>query len=269
MFYDTVRARPGSKWDNPYLMLLGVKIQNVGFEEMFGISDVEINNDIINQICLLDLSNRSSLQNIIKCNKNKDIVMFCKQIKNVIYNPRYMVDDLGKEILRLVNISSIDGLDVSGPTELSMTMCGETVHAKPDICIESDEYKILLVVQEDKSFEATRVAGPEGQLFAEMTAAFNNNAKFMNPQTIYGITLLGTYPTFYKVLFDLNILDSITSGYKRPNETVVVMKKYTLGHKSNTFMIESKENMLNVFKAFECIRLILSSSLADIEKLFI
>lgn len=42
--------------------------------------------------------------------------------------------------------------------------------AKIGICVESRNNKILLVVQEDKSFDVSESSTPEGQLFAEMSA---------------------------------------------------------------------------------------------------
>jgi hypothetical protein len=106
--------------------------------------------------------------------------------------------------------------------EIGFIMCGQRVHAEPDICVmDQDDY--LLLVQEEMvrrsrvrtesmlkpwHFAKRQMSAddPEPQLIAEAIAAFyENNRRRMQvgrptiPAKVFaGITLMGTAPTFYK-----------------------------------------------------------------------
>jgi hypothetical protein len=115
------------------------------------------------------------------------------------------VDDFAAELLRAMGYETEDTV-VRTRKNIRLTMCGELVFAKTDVCLLDVNSEIFLLVQEDKTH--INPSDPEAQLIAEAIGAFQeNNAKrvnelFLKPlqtQTIQGITMVGTFPRFYKI----------------------------------------------------------------------
>lgn len=95
--------------------------------------------------------------------------------------------------------------------DIKLLMCGETRHAKTDVCITNDR-GIFLLLQEDKSHMNTQ-ANAEAQLIAEAIAAFQHNNRIRkddmdkkpeDSRMFPGITMIGTYTTFYKITVTKN-----------------------------------------------------------------
>ncbi|KAF9467586.1 hypothetical protein BDZ94DRAFT_1379352 [Collybia nuda] len=79
--------------------------------------------------------------------------------------------------------------------------------------------KILLLVQEDKTH--INPSDPEAQLVAEAIAAFQvNNTKRVNNLLIPGITMVGTFPRFYKIKVTANLDQCIRFGQYPETQTV-------------------------------------------------
>jgi hypothetical protein len=107
-------------------------------------------------------------------------------------------------------------------------MCGQQVYAKTDVCIMDINSELLLLVQEDKSH--INPADPEPQLVAEAIAAFqSNNLNRVNnllvdplqKQVFPGITMVGTFPRFYKIEVTTN-LDMCIRGGTYPTTKMTV-----------------------------------------------
>ena len=88
--------------------------------------------------------------------------------------------------------------------------------------------EILLLVQEDKTH--INPSDPEAQLMAEAIGAFQeNNAKrvnelFLEPlemQMIPGITMVGTFPRFYKIKVTTDLDRCVRFGQYPEIQTVV------------------------------------------------
>ena len=59
---------------------------------------------------------------------------------------------------------------------LPLLICGESRHAKTDVCIiDRSQNDILLLVQEDKRLERVEPVNAQAQLVAEAIGAFNEN----------------------------------------------------------------------------------------------
>jgi hypothetical protein len=111
--------------------------------------------------------------------------------------------------------------------DIPLRICGEHLHAKPDVCIvDSDD--ILLLVQEGKRYKEMKDAEP--QLVAEAIAAFqSNNWKRVHllgqdplpMRMIPGITLTGTSPTFFKVPVTQELADAVEFGVYPAAPTIV------------------------------------------------
>ena len=110
------------------------------------------------------------------------------------------------------------GRDIRMKEVMPLTICGETRHAKSDICIV-DENGVLLLIQEDK--ERRWLSNPEPQLVAGAIAAFaaNNVTRSEMPnmlpldfKVMAGITMRGTAPFFYKIEVTAALVNSVRNG---------------------------------------------------------
>ena len=110
---------------------------------------------------------------------------------------------------------------------ISLVVCGEYRQATPDICLLDDQTTVLLV-QEDKSYISD--TDPEPQLIAEAIGAFQENdtlrrrtgRSILDRVIIPGITMKGTFPTFYKIEITSELADAVASGIYPQSETVVL-----------------------------------------------
>jgi hypothetical protein len=111
---------------------------------------------------------------------------------------------------------------------IRLVMCGQRVYAETDVCVLDTNSEILLLVQEDKTHIS--VSDPEPQLVAEAVAAFQTNNRiredelFLQPLQRYifpGITMVGTFPRFYKITVTADLDYCIQSGVYPPTQTIV------------------------------------------------
>jgi hypothetical protein len=137
------------------------------------------------------------------------------------------VDDFTAGILRALGYETEETVVLS-QKNIRLYMCGKTVYTKTDVCILDDSFEILLLAQEDKSHICE--SDPEAQLVAEAVAAFqaNNeirvNERFVQPLQRYvfpGITMVGTFPRFYKIAVTADLDQAIRYGDYPPTETIV------------------------------------------------
>lgn len=179
------------------------------------------------------------------------------------------VDDLSKSLMRLLGFRKLGRVSMTGPITLPLYMCGEKKYANPDVAIRFGHGGVLLLVQEDKRFTNEDALPPDPQLAAEMVAAacFNYSSDRLNPnaipRTIYGITIMGTYCSFYRCSISEEACASITSGRERTDE-IVTIYKYSPGTPLvKAFMTDSKENMLWTLRCYEGIRLLLAREISQ------
>jgi hypothetical protein len=137
------------------------------------------------------------------------------------------VDDFAAELLRAMGYETEDTV-VRTRKNIRLTMCGEMVFAKTDVCLLDVNSEIILLVQEDKTH--INPSDPEAQLIAEAIGAFQeNNTKrvnelFLEPlktQVIPGITMVGTFPRFYKVTVTADLDRCVRFGEYPSIPTVV------------------------------------------------
>jgi hypothetical protein len=137
------------------------------------------------------------------------------------------VDDFAAELLRAMGYETEDTA-VRTRKNIRLTMCGELVFAKADVCLLDVNSEIFLLVQEDKTH--INPSDPEAQLIAEAIGAFQeNNAErvnelFLKPlqtQTIQGITMVGTFPRFYKITVTADLDRCVRFGEYPTAPTIV------------------------------------------------
>ncbi|OJA17102.1 hypothetical protein AZE42_13914, partial [Rhizopogon vesiculosus] len=124
------------------------------------------------------------------------------------------VDDFTAELLWALGYETEQTV-ICTRKNILFSICGEEVYAKTDVCVVDVNSELLLLAQEDKSH--IKLADPEPQLVAEATAAFqaNNsnrvNNLFIDPlpkQVFPGITMVGTFPRFYKIEVTADSMES-------------------------------------------------------------
>ncbi|KAK0473602.1 hypothetical protein IW261DRAFT_686001 [Armillaria novae-zelandiae] len=112
--------------------------------------------------------------------------------------------------------------------DISLVICGESRHAKTDVCLLVNRSEIILLVQEDKR-NVEEAGDPEAQLIAEAIATFQSNNKkraltglpVRDACLIPGIVMIGTAPIFYKILVTNKLADAVAFGIFPPDPTVV------------------------------------------------
>lgn len=101
---------------------------------------------------------------------------------------------------------------------LPLLICGSNCNAQTDVCI-CDEHDILLLVQENKRLNND--IDPEPQLIAEAIAAYQRNNRtwqrdlhlpILEEINFPAITLVGTFPTFYKIRVTAALNDAVVTG---------------------------------------------------------
>ncbi|EGN94303.1 hypothetical protein SERLA73DRAFT_77723 [Serpula lacrymans var. lacrymans S7.3] len=100
--------------------------------------------------------------------------------------------------------------------------------AKTDVCLLMNGSEIILLVHEDKRI-MEKAGDPEAQLIAGAIATFQSNNRkralagvpVHDACLIPGIVMIGTAPTFYKILVTNGLADAIAFGIFPPDSTVV------------------------------------------------
>jgi len=239
---NSIACKSGSDWTEEDLDFFRIRIEQIaGFEDFFGTdmpqlvlgSDVRgfLNCDLSDIIVQqrIDLSHISSR---IAKTVIKDLIAVTKTHRF----EESAVDDLSKSLFQLFEY---DWGDRSIRTReiLELDMSNRKTQAIPDICIETLDLSIKLVVQEDKSYNVgndRHLMGhhPQAQLIAETVAAFQENVRIFKKlgrtdipsrHTIPGIVMLGTCPTFYVTEITQDLSECIRRG-QRPNFDTVVRK---------------------------------------------
>ncbi len=267
---NTVDIIPGSEWTPEHIESLGIQVINVDSNKFFGIN---LKTDSLSFIkdsfpLYMNLVGPENLDNAIENSNNDIITDLLALLRDVCYvydTSEAAVDDFCKSLIKISGFRKHKNISIAGPIVLYMKMANKRMDARPDICILNKHRKIYLLVQEDKpGFGGKRDA--ESQLIAEMITAFSNNYDVdhnNNTQTMFGITMKGTYPTFYKANLDLVTLKSFRLGleYEFHEEQILVVERLNIGSESRLFFIESVQNRQSVFSCYMALHDILLSYL--------
>lgn len=136
------------------------------------------------------------------------------------------VEDLAVALLRALGYEP-RGRTLRTRKDLLLLVCGETRHARTDVCL-IDEDKIIPLIQEDKRHLA--LEAPEAQLIAKAIAAFSTNNRTrlhtlglppLPSKGIVGITLTGTSPVFYKIGVSMELVTAVGGGGYPATPTIV------------------------------------------------
>jgi hypothetical protein len=250
-------ARSGSDWDATYCYDLKFGFEDVSsFEDFFEHERPSISNDILNYDFTGNLDEIITSAPIGIANLAKYISMIC----GVHMNMESAVDEMFKEFLRLVGISDIRRLAVLGPFILTMISMGTKINANPDIVISDLNSRIILLVAEDKSFSASSGrTSAEYQLLSEAILAAYSNFELDVESTetlIYGVTMLGTLPAFYKFRITKDIIRRVMYGPSE-NDYFVKFERFRLSQRIpySNFLIDKRENMAKFIECLEVVKI--------------
>jgi hypothetical protein len=266
---DTVYARSGSNWNEPYMETLGIKVTDaVDDKEFFGFNlpDTFLRNDDVTILKALNLCTKEDIES--EC-ENSNIPFYVQEVLQALLQSLFHSsteesggNELGKAMMRLIGIFGTKGLTMDGPKQIPMMMCGKKKYVNPDIVIQKlGTSKMLLLVQEDKVTVGSSYLVPEPQLAAAMIAAFGHNrSKYkVKNQTMYGIIMYGTLSTFYKCDIDTIIHTSIQMGSKQ-DEAIMNMIRYSITDSGSAFFaVKSSMNMSDTLRCYEAMRIVLTS----------
>ena len=169
------------------------------------------------------------------------------------------VDDFAVEVLRALGYET-DQTVIRTRKNIRLQMCGELVHAKTDVCVLDINSSLLLLVQEDKSH--LNPSDPEAQLIAEAIAAFQHNNKkrvdelFLDPleeQVIPGITMVGTFPRFYKIRVTSELDRCVRHG-AYPSSSIIVDRHTPRVPKRRSDGMKPLDNRRLVLQCYEAFR---------------
>lgn len=241
------RCKPGSEWNNSDLQYYKINIYNeTNYKNFFGENiPNSFYKDEIEIFLSYNLSNVLVQQEIDWTSiKPKSVMTVIKDMIAVTKTHCFeesAVDDLAKSIFQLFDYDDKDRA-IRTREVLDLEMANSKTQATPDICIETMELSIKLLVQEDKSYKVgndRHLMGnnPEAQLIAEAVAAFQENIKIYKrlgksdgdipKKYIFpGIVMLGTCPTFYLIPITEQLSDCIKYGIEPIDKTIVM--KYVI-----------------------------------------
>jgi hypothetical protein len=257
---DLIYGRSGRQWDYLYMNELGIDfIDQNSYTNFFG-EEEPINFE--NRQYLVDELLSYDLENISYNEQTSDqVVTFLKKLDNVIHlhqNDESCVDDFGKTIFDFLGFNRKKEINIYGPTQIKYLISAQEIFANPDIVVQRSNL-LFLIVQEDKSYkvsEANQHDEAEPQLVAEMVgAAYVNLQKSrgkLDNQTIYGIVMLGTYCTFYKIGLTKEDISRIVSGEKC-KQIKNYVESYSLGKKDPKFIVY-KPNLIKTLKCYFSLR---------------
>lgn len=179
--------------------------------------------------------------------------------REVKENEESAVDDFTTELLRVLGYET-DQTVVRTRKNIRLSMCGEEVYAKADVCVLGVGFKILLFVQEEKLRLGIQDAEP--QLIAEAIAAFQvNNRKrvndlFLDPlenELFPGITMAGTFPRFYKIRVTSELDHCVRHGLYPTTQTIVYRHTPRIPGRRGEGMrsLDNRELIVRCFETFK------------------
>jgi hypothetical protein len=166
------------------------------------------------------------------------------------------VDDFATELFRALGYETEQTV-IRTRKNIRLSMCGQQVYAKTDVCVMDINSELLLLVQEDKSH--INPADPEPQLVAEAIAAFQaNNLNRVNnllvdplPKQVFpGITMVGTFPRFYKIEVTTD-LDMCIRGGTYPTTKTTVERHTPRVPRRRSDGMRPLENRIHVLRCYE------------------
>ena len=210
-------AKAGNDWSQADLRAYNIVVEFQDAATFFGVKPLPrppVANEVLNNVAANDMADPDNYTLL----RYMDLAM-----DTSVPMQESSVDDFAAHLLTVLGYNSRPRM-VRKRVEIPLAICGETRNAKTNVCIV-DTDNILLIIQEEK-----RQEDAEPQLVAEAIATFQadcyrrTHVLGQDPIThkvIPGITLFGTFPTFYKIPVTTALAESVSSGIF-PEECTIV-----------------------------------------------
>jgi hypothetical protein len=144
----------------------------------------------------------------------------------VAHGEESAVDDFTAHLLTLLRYEVADHF-IRTRVNIPLLVSGGITQAQTDLCLVDRKHETLLVMQEDKS----HLAGmdPEPQLIAEAIATYQYNNMWLKRiglptiqvKMIPGIVMVGSTPTFHKILITQDLVFAVQIGQYPEKPTIV------------------------------------------------
>jgi hypothetical protein len=240
---NPVLVRPANEWDRSYITKFGVRVSRtpLSFNRFFGVdvpdeygvglpSDAatRVNNDVHTCISVGTLmrSGYNRIREIMSMTESslpvyprliyKDLDVVTARYRNLERN----VDILVRDTLNMLGFDRIDACITVLPSPINhIRLSGKEIDVSADVVVEYNAPsgpKSILLIHEDKSISrGAEIHAALPQLVAEALSVYNankNSEPMMTEQDIYGVTMLGTVPTFYKIPITDELIDIVEAG---------------------------------------------------------
>jgi hypothetical protein len=257
---DIVRVcKSGSKWTQDDLESFNIKVLKKSEKEFFGVSLDEVSLDGVPD-GLINLEWPS-----IDDPESYDILRYLELAMSVVEPEESAVDNFSYELLKILKFKKAGQL-IRIRKNIRLFMCGKYTHAKTDVCIIG-ENEIFLLVQENKFH--IRFSDPEPQIIAEAIAAFqynNERIKYLGSEVVREyifpcITMIGTYPTFYKVKITKELNEAVRSGKQLVSETLVERFDPVVDQSGYNYGMKSMRYRKRILQSFVAFRSVYDSTL--------
>jgi hypothetical protein len=247
-------AKSGSDWTSHELRSYNIRVVEQSFREFFLVAELPPASEAVRPF--LETLDRAAAKEA----NDRDTYKLIHHL-DLAHEPKMgqeaAADSFAEKLLDKLGYASGFRIILTRQS-FPFTICGINSSAQTDVCI-CDEKDILLLVQEDKCLE--NPADPEPQLIAEAIAAYQCN-NLTRERDLYlprldemvfpAITLVGTFPTFYKIKITAGLNDAVVSGTFPGIETVVFRHIPRLPRRKSEGMkpLDNRSVIVRYFEAF-------------------
>ena len=246
-------AKPGSDWTANELDAYHITVVSQNKQQFFGVPDLPApaRPSLVGFLTTEDRQNAAD-------DDTRRLLHYLDLALDPKVGQESAVDNLAAKLLEKLGYDD-GGRIIFVRRALPLLICGVASLAQTDICV-MDDNEILLLVQEDKRL--TSLKDPEAQVIAEAIAAFAVNNKVrvtslnlppLAVATIPAITMVGTYPIFYKITVTAQLSTAVQQGTYPEAETRVLRYIPILPRRQSQGMrpLENRAEILACLEAFK------------------
>ena len=247
-------AKSGSEWTTHDLLAHHIRVDSQSLAQFFNIDELPPLTNGLQLFASTLIDDPRAVQDPAVF----DLLLHLELVHSTVpmHGNENAVDMLGFHLLKMLGYGGVPPnlRLVTTRQAIPFRICGETRSAQTDVCVLT-RASFFLLIQEDK--RTTNPTDPEAQLIAEAIAAFQQNNELrdkamlpaLEKMTFPGITLRGSYPTFYK-LGITKALDVAVRAGTYPEEEIVVSCFRPPDHLVDMVHLECRAPLLQYFQAF-------------------
>lgn len=290
-------SKAASDWDTVYMQEFGIDAAEspLAFEEFFDIGiptsyglylpanvqrrvqrDLAICESIgaLGDDCDARLQEIDAMDEVAASEVISSLYRDLNVVANMYPNIEANVDVLTRHTFEMLGFGHIQRLtNILSNQALRLTVAKEQKKVYPDLTIEVKTprgERTILLVQEDKSATTgAKMHSALPQLVAEALAAYRENKAYkpMSEQVMYGITVMGTLPTFYKIPVNDRLLKIVEAGTTTDRITTSIQWcSPVIGNKLPSFVhatqvVRDTNSFLMYLRSYEAMRRLLSREL--------